>query len=116
MFMNFWYPAGESSNLTDKPLKVQMLGLWFVLCRDSEGRAHCVHNTCTHRGGSLGDGKVVGDCIQCPYHGWKFNGAGDCERIPSLGPLAKVPTRARIDASVAELVEERDAVKELGLI
>jgi len=102
MFMNFWYPAGESSSLTDQPLKVQMLGLWFALWRDSAGQAHCVHNTCTHRGGSLGDGKVVGDCIQCPYHGWKFNGAGDCERIPSLGPLAKVPTRARIDAYPVE--------------
>lgn len=102
MFMNFWYPAEESKALTDQPLKVQMLGLWFVLWRDSEGKAHCVHNTCTHRGGSLGDGKVVGDCIQCPYHGWKFNGGGDCERIPSLGPLAKVPQRARIDAYPVE--------------
>jgi phenylpropionate dioxygenase-like ring-hydroxylating dioxygenase large terminal subunit len=100
--MNFWYPAEESKALTDKPLKVQMLGLKFVLWRDSQGTAHCVHNTCTHRGGSLGDGKVVGDCIQCPYHGWKFNGGGDCERIPSLGPLDKVPQRARIDAYPVE--------------
>lgn len=102
MFMNFWYPAEQSSALTDKPIKVQMLGLWFALWRDSAGKAHCVHNTCTHRGGSLGDGKVVGDCIQCPYHGWKFNGSGGCERIPSLGPLGKVPERARIDAYPVE--------------
>lgn len=102
MFMNFWYPAEESKNLTDQPLKVQMLGLWFVLWRDGDGRARCVHNTCTHRGGSLGDGKVVGDCIQCPYHGWKFNGDGSCARIPSLGPRAKIPARARIDAYPVE--------------
>ena len=102
MFINFWYPAEESKNLTDRPLKVQMLGLHFALWRDSEGKAHCVHNTCTHRGGSLGDGKVVGDCIQCPYHGWKFNGAGDCDRIPSLGPVDKIPQRARIDAYPVE--------------
>jgi len=102
MFMNFWYPAEESKNLTDHPLKVQMLGLRFVLWRDSGGKARCVHNTCTHRGGSLGDGKIVGDCIQCPYHGWKFNGAGECERIPSLGLLDKVPVRARIDAYPVE--------------
>ena len=103
MFINFWYPAEESRNLTaEKPLKVQMLGLSFVLWRDSQGRAHCAHNTCSHRGGSLGDGKVVGDCIQCPYHGWKFNGAGACERIPSLGPLEKMPRRSRIDAYPVE--------------
>jgi phenylpropionate dioxygenase-like ring-hydroxylating dioxygenase large terminal subunit len=102
MFINFWYPAEQSSALTDKPLKVQMLGLTFVLWRDGQGRAHCVHNTCTHRGGSLGDGKVVGDCIQCPYHGWKFNGEGGCERIPSLGPQAKIPRGSRIDAYPVE--------------
>lgn len=103
MFINFWYPAEESSRLTaEKPLKVQMLGLQFVLWRDAAGRARCAHNTCTHRGGSLGDGKVVGDCIQCPYHGWKFNGEGGCERIPSLGPLDKLPRRSRLDAYPVE--------------
>jgi len=102
MFMNFWYPAEESANITDAPLKLQMLGLQFVLWRDQEGRAQCVSNTCTHRGGSLGDGRVVGNCIQCPYHGWLFNGDGACERIPSLGPLAQIPDRARIDAYPVE--------------
>lgn len=102
MFMNFWYPAEESKNVTNEPLKTQMLGLPFVLWRDESGKARCVSNICTHRGGSLGDGKVVGNCVQCPYHGWLFNGDGDCERIPSLGPLDKIPKRARIDAYPVE--------------
>lgn len=98
MFINFWYPAEESENVTREPLKVQMLGLKFVLWRDEDGTARCISNTCTHRGGSLGDGKVVGDCVQCPYHGWLFNGDGHCERIPSLGPLQKFPECSQIDA------------------
>jgi len=102
MFVNFWYPAEESENVTGKPLKVQMLGLWFVLWRDESGAVRCIANTCTHRGGSLGDGKVVGDCVQCPYHGWLFNGEGGCERIPSFGPLSKIPERSRIDAYPVE--------------
>jgi phenylpropionate dioxygenase-like ring-hydroxylating dioxygenase large terminal subunit len=102
MFINFWYPAEESHNVTDAPLKVQMLGLPFVLWRDEGGRARCVSNICTHRGGSLGDGKVIGNCVQCPYHGWLFNGDGQCERVPSLGPIAKIPKRSRIDAYPVE--------------
>ncbi|MDJ0926925.1 MAG: aromatic ring-hydroxylating dioxygenase subunit alpha [Gammaproteobacteria bacterium] len=102
MFINFWYPAEESEQVTRDPLKVQMLGLQFVLWRDENGTAHCISNTCTHRGGSLGDGKVVGNCVQCPYHGWQFNGEGLCERIPSLGPLDQVPERAQIDAYPVE--------------
>lgn len=102
MFMNFWYPAEESANVTNAPLKTQMLGLPFVLWRDESGKARCISNVCTHRGGSLGDGKVVGNCVQCPYHGWLFNGEGQCERIPSLGPLDRIPKRARIDAYPVE--------------
>lgn len=102
MFMNFWYPAEESHNVTNRPLKVRMLGLPFVLWRDESGNARCVANTCSHRGGSLGDGIVVGNCLQCPYHGWLFNGEGNCERIPSLGPVDRIPRRSRIDAYPVE--------------
>jgi len=102
MFINFWYPAEESHQVSNVPLKVRMLGLPFVLWRDEDGKAHCVSNICSHRGGSLGDGKVVGNCVQCPYHGWLFNGDGQCERIPSLGPIEKIPKRSRIDAYPVE--------------
>jgi phenylpropionate dioxygenase-like ring-hydroxylating dioxygenase large terminal subunit len=102
MFINFWYPAEESDKVTTAPLKVRMLGLNFVLWRDSAGQVHCVHNTCSHRGGSLGDGRLTGDHLQCPYHGWVFDGAGVCQRIPSLGPLKSIPARSRIDAYPVE--------------
>jgi phenylpropionate dioxygenase-like ring-hydroxylating dioxygenase large terminal subunit len=37
--------------------------------------------------------------VVCPYHGWEFNGDGQCERIPSLGPgQAPVTGRARVDS------------------
>jgi len=99
MFINFWYPAIRSDELAaGKPLYRKMLGQDFVLFRDSKGAAHCLSNVCTHRGGFLANGKVKGDCIECPYHGWQFNGAGECERIPSMGKDAKIPSRSRIDS------------------
>lgn len=98
MFINFWYAAAVASELTEQPIKRRMLGQDFVLFRDSNGTAKCLANTCVHRGGSLGDGKVKGDCVQCPYHGWQFNGDGQCMRIPSLGANARIPSRARVDA------------------
>jgi len=98
MFINFWYVAEQSDKIKDQPIKRRMLGQDFVLFRDSQGAAHCLSNTCTHRGGSLGSGKVNGDCIQCPYHGWEFGGDGECRKIPSLGTDAKIPARARVDA------------------
>ncbi len=98
MYMNFWYPALLGKELDDKPQKVRMIGQDFVVFRDSQGQAHCLANTCSHRGGSLAGGKVKGDCIECPYHGWQFDGEGRCHRVPSLGPDAKIPARSRVDA------------------
>ena len=98
MFINFWYPADQSENIGSEPVKRRMLGQDFVLWRDSNDQVHCLSNTCTHRGGSLAGGKLKDDCIQCPYHGWRFDGDGNCTAIPSLGPNPKIPARTRIDA------------------
>lgn len=98
MFINFWYAAALSDDVTDEPVGVRMLGQDFVLFRDTAGRAHCLSNVCAHRGAALADGKVQGDCVQCPYHGWQFDGAGQCAAIPSLGAEAKIPKRARVDS------------------
>ncbi len=98
MFINFWYAAARSDQLTDNPLLVRMLGQDFVLFRDAAGRAACLSNVCVHRGGSLAGGRVREACIECPYHGWRFTADGLCTRIPSLGADARVPVRARVDA------------------
>ena len=99
MFVNFWYAAALSEELTDKPLKVKMLGHNFVVFRDASGQPHCLSNVCVHRCGSLGQGWVKGDNVVCPYHGWEYDAEGRCQRIPSLGPdQGEPPRRARVDA------------------
>ena len=98
MLINFWYVAAYSEAVTaDKPIKVRMLGQNFALYRDSAGVARCVSDICIHRSASLASGKIKGDCIECPYHGWQFNGDGQCTKIPSLGIDGKPPPRAKID-------------------
>jgi phenylpropionate dioxygenase-like ring-hydroxylating dioxygenase large terminal subunit len=42
-------------------------------------------------------GTVVGDAIQCPYHGWQWDGAsGRCKLIPAVGPDGPIPPAARL--------------------
>lgn len=104
MYINFWYAAAWSKDLGDQPMRVRMLDHDFVLFRDSKGKANCLSDTCVHRGASLSAGKVKGDCVQCPYHGWQFDGEGQCKKIPSLGPgsAKKVPPRGQVDAYPVE--------------
>jgi 5,5'-dehydrodivanillate O-demethylase len=38
---------------------------------------------CPHRGTQLSTGWVEGDCIRCVYHGWQFDGSGQCMEQPA---------------------------------
>ncbi len=107
MYINFWYPIIRSEDLSyDRPEKVKVLGCNLVAFRDDNGDARVLSDTCVHRGGSLGGAwsagqnvpRIVNGCVVCPYHGWEFNGEGECTNIPSIGYGKKPPARAKIDA------------------
>jgi len=98
VLINLWYVAEWSAAVTDKPVRTKMLGQEFVLFRDEAGVAHCLSDVCLHRGGSLSGGWNKGNCVACPYHGWRFDGDGKVTLIPSEGDAFSPPDRARIDA------------------
>jgi phenylpropionate dioxygenase-like ring-hydroxylating dioxygenase large terminal subunit len=98
MLINNWYVLGLSEHVKDQPVGVHALGQDFVLFRDQQQKVHCLSDTCVHRGGSLCRGAVVDGTVECPYHGWRYDGAGQCVEIPSLGPDEKIPKRARVDS------------------
>jgi len=98
MLINFWYPMALATEVQEKPFRSRALGCDFVLFRDGGGQVHCLADTCVHRGGSLGAGQRKGDCIECPYHGWQFDGTGQCTHIPTLRQGSRIPARARVDA------------------
>ncbi len=102
MLINLWYVAEWSHAVGREPIKVKMLGQKFVLFRDESGKAHCLSDVCLHRGGSLGGGWTNGNCVVCPYHGWRYDGDGRVTFIPSEGEDFKVPKRARIDSYPVE--------------
>jgi phenylpropionate dioxygenase-like ring-hydroxylating dioxygenase large terminal subunit len=99
MYINFWYPICIAADLdAAAPLRAQVLGMALVAFRDATGEACVLADTCIHRGGSLSAGKIVNGCISCPYHGWQFDGSGNCVHMPSLKSPAKPPGRAKVDS------------------
>lgn len=75
----------------------------YVVWRAGEGKYGCAPDACTHRGAKLSTGRIVGGCIECPYHGWRFNTQGTCTRVPQKPPSATMP-RACSFPSVPEVV------------
>ena len=37
------------------------------------GTYHAIDNTCSHRGGPLGEGDLDGTIVACPWHGWRWD-------------------------------------------
>ncbi len=81
----FWYPACTSSDLPAGGLKgTVMLDSPILLCRTAEGEVSALRDICPHRGMPLSFGRMKGNCVECAYHGWLFDGKGRCREIPAL--------------------------------
>jgi phenylpropionate dioxygenase-like ring-hydroxylating dioxygenase large terminal subunit len=102
MLKNFWYAVEQSSLITEKPKKVTVLGQELALFRKANGKVVALSNLCVHRGGSLADGWTEGDCVRCPYHGWKFDADGRCVEIPANNKSLPIPKKAQVDAYPVE--------------
>ncbi|HSQ11691.1 MAG TPA: Rieske 2Fe-2S domain-containing protein, partial [Candidatus Deferrimicrobium sp.] len=82
----FWQPVACSHELSaGQALPLRILSEDFTLYRGAGGTAHLVGNRCAHRGTQLSAGWVEEDCIRCFYHGWKYDGAGQCVEQPAEG-------------------------------
>ena len=94
-----WQPVARLEDLEHGPQRAVLLGEALAVFLTESGKAAVVADRCAHRGASLSMGKVAGDSIQCPYHGWEWAGGdGACTRIPSLPDQSQIPPRARIPA------------------
>jgi nitrite reductase/ring-hydroxylating ferredoxin subunit len=94
-----WQPVARIEDLEDGPQRAVLLGEALAVFLTASGAPAVVADRCAHRGASLSMGKVEGESIQCPYHGWEWAGDdGACTRIPSLPDQAQIPPRARIPA------------------
>lgn len=80
-FVNYpsaWYLFGFASELRHGPLSRRMLGRDLAAYRTDDGRIVVLDARCSHLGADLGRGRAVGDCIQCPFHGWRYGPDGRC--------------------------------------
>ena len=74
-----------------------MLGEPILIGRDTAGAPFALHDPCPHRGMPLSAGRFDGREVECCYHGWRFDTAGQCTSIPSLLPdQAFTPERIRV--------------------
>jgi 5,5'-dehydrodivanillate O-demethylase oxygenase subunit len=83
----FWHPIYRAEDLPPawaKPVKI--MSEEMTLYRGETGQVHLIAMRCAHRGTQLSTGWVEDDCVRCRYHGWKFDGNGQCVEAPLEEP------------------------------
>ncbi len=88
---DYWYIAAASRELGVRPIRRTIDGEPLVLFRGRDGAPHVLLDRCAHRNTALSTGRVIDGCIECPYHGWRYDGAGACVHIPALDEGTRRP-------------------------
>ncbi|CAB3745541.1 Dicamba O-demethylase, oxygenase component [Paraburkholderia sediminicola] len=86
---NAWYVAAFSHEVTRKPLQRTIMDEPIVLYRTEENEPKAMWGLCAHRNYPLAEGTLVGDELQCPYHGYRYSVDGLCTRIPGQNNCPK---------------------------
>jgi nitrite reductase/ring-hydroxylating ferredoxin subunit len=85
----------ESQLADNKPTKAMVQGVPILLVRRA-GRIFAMADTCSHFGGPLSDGKLVDNCIECPYHASQFDlEDGHVVNGPAVHPQPCLEVRTR---------------------
>jgi 3-ketosteroid 9alpha-monooxygenase subunit A len=92
---NGWFQIAYADELAPgQVIPLEYFEQHLVLFRTENGEAKVLDAFCPHLGAHLGHGgKVEGDSIRCPFHAWKFDGAGTCTEVPYA---QKIPPNAKI--------------------
>jgi len=92
MIPNQWYAILESNEIKKgKIIGVTRMGEKLVVWRNGKRELSVMSDKCPHRGVALSVGKLIGSCIQCPFHGFEYDSSGNCTLVPANGSNAEPP-------------------------
>jgi nitrite reductase/ring-hydroxylating ferredoxin subunit len=99
-----WVPVGSVSCLDGlDPTQVEIMGRKFVVWNPKSEEWSVLLDECPHRLSPLSLGRIdpVTKRIECPLHGWQFDGNGTLQSIPQLDPTASLCSESRSVESYA---------------
>lgn len=88
-FLPLFWKIGKSNNFK-KNISKKITFNDFPICiyRDNDEKLIAISDICVHRGASLSSGKIINNCIQCPYHGWEYK-SGVIDNVPGCPEMNK---------------------------
>lgn len=88
-----WWVAAYSGEIGRDLLGRTILGERIILYRSEAGEPVALSGICPHRSYPLEKSRLVGDAVQCGYHGFTFDSTGACTKVPNQ---SGVPTNSNL--------------------
>ncbi len=84
LLRTFWHPVAVGRKLAPGTAQaLRILGEDLTLYRSASGTPHLIGGACAHRRSVLHTGWIEGEEIRCMYHGWRYDGTGQCTQRPA---------------------------------
>jgi len=90
-----WVDVCDLSEIPEARAKGVRLGRDTVAVFKHKGRISAVAGACVHQGGPLAEGKIIGGCITCPWHGYQYRPGDGCSPPPFREKLHTYQVRIR---------------------
>ncbi len=90
---NAWYVGAWDHKVGRVMRRRIILGEPVAFFRREDGVPVALEDRCCHRQAPLSLGKLVGNTVECPYHGLQFDATGACVKVPSQD---RIPASARV--------------------
>ena len=90
---NTWYVAAWDHEVGRHLMARKILNIPVVLYRTAAGAPVALEDTCPHRFYPLSKGQLIGDAVECGYHGLQFDCSGRCQLVPGQD---KIPDSAKV--------------------
>jgi phenylpropionate dioxygenase-like ring-hydroxylating dioxygenase large terminal subunit len=88
--LDHWHPVLRSRDVRRKPVAVKIADQPIAVFRTESGNLGAMADACPHRRLKLSVGTVIGERLQCRYHGWTYDtcGNGESPGTPKLNACA----------------------------
>ncbi|SRR6266487_3961731 len=96
--MTTWQSVANTADVPPGRVAVFHVDDHDVAVCNVDGEFYAIDDLCTHDGGSLDQGELEGDQIECPRHGARFDvRTGDAIQLPAFEPVETYPVRVEDD-------------------
>ena len=91
-----WFFACKTAELEGGAREVLLDNRVIAVFKTADGY-FALDGMCAHQGGPIAQGKLTGDCVTCPWHGWQYDVTNGNNLLSGKQMLSTYPAEVRGD-------------------